>query len=252
MKTILLTNDDGVMALGIQHLKNALSIHYDVYTVAPDRERSAVSMALTINHPLRLKQIEDKKFSVDGTPSDCVNIALQEVLPQWPDFIVSGMNEGENLCEDIYFSGTVAGAFTGHMYGIPSLAVSLIGENTPTGYSFDYEAGTRFTLYVLEKLLPLKTTSAFYNLNIPPNTTKDSKLLVTYPGLKRYKPSVVKKTDPRGKNYYWIGNGYPGQIGEEGTDLHAVKNGNVSISPLRYSAHGHQEMKDLENVFPRT
>jgi 5'-nucleotidase len=253
MKTLLLTNDDGILSPGIQYLKEYLSEQerYDVYIVAPDRERSAISMSLTINQPLRLNRVREKEFMVDGTPADCVNIALQEILPRRPDFIISGMNEGENLCEDVFFSGTVAGAFTGHIYGIPSMAVSLIEGKTENGDAFDYKAGARFTSQVLGKLLPINNASVFYNLNIPPATSSDSKIIVTYPGLKRYKPTIEKRIDPRGKNYYWIGSGSPASVGEDGTDLHAVKSGNISLSALKYNLIDLEEMKKLAEVFSR-
>ena len=128
MKTILLTNDDGFYSKGILFLKSVLAKKYRVFVIAPDRERSAVSMSLTLHQPLRINRIEEGVFAVNGTTSDCVNIALQKILPHPPDFVVSGMNLGENLSEDIFFSGTVGGAFSGFLYGIPSLAVSLVGN----------------------------------------------------------------------------------------------------------------------------
>ena len=126
MKTILLTNDDGFYSPGLTSLKTELEKNYRVWVVAPDREKSAISMALTLNHPLRVNRVAENVFAVNGTTCDCVNIAVRKILPQKPDFVVSGMNLGENLSEDIFFSGTVGGAFAGHLYGIPSLAVSLI------------------------------------------------------------------------------------------------------------------------------
>jgi 5'-nucleotidase len=251
MKTLLLTNDDGILSPGIRHLKEKLSGAYDVYIVAPDRERSAISMALTINQPLRLNRLGEREYSVDGTPADCVNIALQEIMPHWPDFIISGMNEGENLCEDVYFSGTVAGAFTGHLYGIPSMAVSLIAGKGENGVRFNYTEGARLTAQVLEKLLLQKNTKGVYNLNVPTCANEESKIAITYPGLKRYKPTVVKRIDPRDREYYWIGTGAPSSNGDDGTDLHAVNNGNISLSILKYSLIDIDEMKKLVELFDR-
>lgn len=247
-KTILLTNDDGILSSGIQHLKSHFSASgdYDVYVVAPDRERSGISMSLTINRPLRLTRLGEKDVAVSGTPADCVNVALQKILPHWPDFIISGMNEGENLCEDVFFSGTVAGAFTGHMYGIPSLAVSLIASKEG---GFEFEKGARITGQVLESLMPLNNTAVVYNLNIPSNAVEENNVVVTYPGLKRYKPSIVERVDPRGRTYYWIGTGTPDLNGDNGSDLHAVENGNVSLSVLKYDLRDIDEMKKLEEVF---
>ncbi len=247
MKTLLLTNDDGIFSRGIQYLKDGLSPLYDVYVAAPDRERSAISMAITINHPLRLTQVGEKEFSVDGTPFDCINIALQQIVPKEPDFIISGMNEGENLCEDVLFSGTAAGAFAGHMYGIPSLAVSLIAD--PGDGAFPFEPGAHITARVLEKLLPVKNHSAAYNLNIPPKIDPDSPIMVTTLGLKRYKPTVVERTDPRGKKYFWIGSGTPSTDGDKGTDLEAIRKGSISLSILKYNLNDSEEMNKLSGIF---
>jgi len=249
MKTILLTNDDGILSPGIQHLKDRLSEQYNIYVVAPDRERSGVSMALTINHPLRVTQVREKEFAIDGTPADCVNIALHELMPQWPDFVISGMNAGENLCEDVYFSGTVAGAFIGHMYGIPSMAVSLVAGTGERKEPFNYEIGAQCTAMILEKLLPIHNTSVVYNLNIPPGFQIENPVAVTYPGLKRYKPTTVKRIDPRGRNYFWIGTGEPSTNDENGTDLHAIKEGKASLSVLKYNLLDSNEIKRLSQVF---
>ena len=249
MKTLLLTNDDGILSTGLRHLKEFLSSKYesiyDIYVVAPDRERSGVSMSITINRPLRMNQIGEKEFGVDGTPVDCINIALQKIMPQWPDFIISGMNEGENLCEDVFFSGTVAAAYTGHLYGLPSLAVSLV-PNKKTG-EFDFNTGAHITGQVLDKLLPLKNTAVVYNLNIPYPTTGE--LVITSIGLKRYKPTIVEKIDPRSRKYFWIGTGEPQNTGEPGTDLQAAAEGNISLSVLKYDLNELEEMNKLIEVF---
>jgi 5'-nucleotidase len=176
---------------------------------------------------------------------DCINIALQKILPQWPDFIISGMNEGENLCEDVFFSGTVSAAYIGHLYGIPSLAASLIPDKK-TG-TFNYEAGARTTATVLGKLLPLNNTTVVYNLNIPSVNT--GQLKVTSLGLKRYKPTIVERTDPRNRKYYWIGTGEPKAEGEQGTDLQAAADGHISLSILKYDLNAPGELSRLAEVF---
>jgi 5'-nucleotidase len=249
MKTLLLTNDDGILARGLQCLKSFLSQYYDVYVAAPDRERSGVSMALTIDKPLRMNQVAEKEFAVSGTPVDCVNVALQGIMPARPDFIISGMNEGENLCEDVFFSGTVAGAFVGHMYGIPAMATSLLAGKTGDNPSFAFEAGARITARVLEKLLPITHNSVVYNLNIPPDATGESKIAITSLGLKRYQPSLVERTDPRGRKYFWIGTGAPNAIDDRGTDLHAVANGYAALSILKYDLNDSREMEKLTEAF---
>ena len=244
METLLLTNDDGYLAEGIRSLKDHLSARYDVYIVAPDRERSGVSLSITINHPMRIFRVNDKEYVVDGTPTDCINIALQKIMPHWPDFIISGMNHGENLCEDVFFSGTVAGAYIGSLYGVPSMAVSLIDANKD--HRFDFVQSAQITESILKKLLPLKNTDVVYNLNIP--SPNNGNILVTSLGFKRYKPSLVERIDPRGQPYFWLGTGNPSSDGAEGTDLWATSRGNISLSALKYDLNNTEEKNKLSKI----
>jgi 5'-nucleotidase len=248
MKTILLTNDDGFYSKGITALKAELEKEHQVWVVAPDREKSAISMALTLNHPLRINQVEANVFAVNGTTSDCVNIALQKILPSRPDFVVSGMNLGENLSEDIFFSGTVGGAFSGHLYGIPSLAVSLIaGLGQYQKREFEFAAGAVITARILAKLLGNDHDNVIYNLNIPfPNS---GEVAVTTLGSKRYTPDIIERTDPRGGKYYWIGTGMPNYTSGEGSDVWAVKNGLVSLSIIKYDLNSTTERERLAASF---
>jgi 5'-nucleotidase len=248
MKTVLLTNDDGCLSKGITALKDRLSKKYEVYVVAPDRERSAISMALTLNRPLRIEKKEKKIYAIDGTPTDCVNIAIQKILPANPDFIVSGMNLGENLSEDIYFSGTVGGAFAGFLYGIPSMAVSLIpGQQSDGSLLFDVKNGTEITEEILKKLFNIKNNPVVYNVNIP--FKNNGKILVTSLGYKRYKPEIIEKKDPRGKKYYWIGTGTPTYQGKKGTDIWATKNGCISLSTIHYDLNSKKHLKAITGLF---
>jgi 5'-nucleotidase len=248
MKNILLTNDDGFYSKGITALKSELEKEHRVWIVAPDREQSAISMALTLNHPLRINQVGENVYAVNGTTADCVNIALQKILPGKPDFVVSGMNLGENLSEDIFFSGTVGGAFSGHLYGIPSLAVSLIaGLGQYQQREFEFPAGARITAKVLDRLLACSHDDVIYNLNIPfPNR---GEIAVTALGNKRYTPDIIERTDPRGRKYYWIGTGTPNYAGSEGSDIWAVKNGYVSLSIIKYDLNSREEMERLAATF---
>jgi 5'-nucleotidase len=248
MKTILLTNDDGFYSKGISALKTELEKEYQVLVVAPDREKSAISMALTLNHPLRVNRIEEFVYAVNGTTSDCVNIALQKLLPAKPDFVVSGMNLGENLSEDIFFSGTVGGAFSGHLYGIPSLAVSLIaGLGQYQHKDFEFAAGARIAAKIMTKLLEISHDNVIYNLNIPfPN---HGKVAVTALGNKRYTPDIIERTDPRGRAYFWIGTGTPDYAGSEGSDIWAVQNGLISLSIIKYDLNSREEMDRLAGNF---
>ena len=251
MKLVLLTNDDGFSSPGIQHLKEYLSKKYDVYMVAPDSEKSAVSMSLSLNHPLRIHRLKEKEYRVDGTPSDCVTIAIQKILPRYPDVVVSGMNLGENLAEDILFSGTVGGAFCGHLYGIPSLAVSLIAnrDRVLTG-EFNFQAGVEFTGKVLEKILTGGTNEIFCNLNVPFHN--NGQIVFTTPGSKKYRPDIVESIDPRGRTYYWIGTGNPQVSDNEGSDIWAVRNNMVSLTPLRYRLSDPEIAKELSWNFDET
>lgn len=233
MKTILLTNDDGYFSEGLLALKGELSSHYKVYVVAPDSEKSAVSMALTLNRPLRISEVGEMVFSVNGTPSDCVNIAIRKILPQRPDFVISGMNMGENLSEDIFFSGTVGGAFSGYLYDIPSVAVSLISHDRQYGNGrYDFSNGARLTRRIIEKLETVRDLKGVFNVNIP--FENNGTIQFTSLGLKRYKPDIVENVDPRGQKYYWIGTGDPTYHGDEGTDVWAIQNGYISLSKLNY------------------
>jgi 5'-nucleotidase len=248
MKTILLTNDDGFYSQGLSALQAELEKHYQVWVVAPDREMSAISMALTLNRPLRVQQIAAKVFAVNGTTSDCVNIAMQKILPQPPDFIVSGMNLGENLSEDVFFSGTVGGAFSGHLYGIPSLAISLIanaGHSQPLEFQFD--AGARVASRILDRLMSCSHANVVYNVNIPfPNR---GEIALTRLGNKRYTPDIVERIDPRGRAYFWIGTGTPSYSGSEGSDVWAVQNGLVSLSIIQYDLNSKEELQRLADAF---
>jgi len=248
MKTILLTNDDGFYSKGICALKTELEKKYRVWVVAPDREKSAISMALTLNHPLRINQIEENIFAVNGTTADCVNIALQKILPARPDFIVSGMNLGENLSEDIFFSGTVGGAFSGYLYGIPSLAVSLIaGLGQYQKQEFACVPGAEITSKALQMLMTLPHNGVIYNLNIPfPNR---GEIAVTTLGNKRYTPDIIERTDPRGGKYYWIGTGTPAYADREGTDVWAVKNEYISLSVIKYDLNSPEDHTRLTRAF---
>ena len=247
MKSILLTNDDGCLSEGIMGLRSRLSRNFEVTIVAPDRERSAISMALTLNRPLRIESVREKIYAIDGTPADCINVAVQKILKRKPDFIISGMNLGENLSEDVLFSGTVGGAFAGFLYGIPSMAVSLIPDfQDPEKPFYDIEMAAEKTLNILNKLIPLGKI-AVYNVNIP--SMNNGKIVVTSLGRKRYKPEIIEKRDPRGKLYYWIGTGNPEYQGEKGSDIWAVKNHYTSVSVIQYDLNCGVDKKLLSGFF---
>ena len=248
MKKILLTNDDGFRSPGLTSLRDVLLKNFDVFTIAPATEMSAVSMALTLNRPLRVEKIEDDFYSVDGTPSDCVNLAMRKLMETMPDLVVSGMNLGENLSEDIVYSGTVGAATSGFFYNVPALAVSMISDKK--SYSrgvFDISGSTSIVERVIESLLKIRELKGVFNLNIPYKGS--GKIAVTSLGNKRYKPDIDERLDPRGRKYYWIGTGNPVSSGEKGTDIWAIKNGHSSLSPLSLNLQCFSSSIDLNGVF---
>lgn len=251
-KLILLTNDDGYNAPGIIALAEELKPYARVYIVAPDRERSSISLALTLRHPLRAEKARDNIFAVDGTPADCVYIALKYVLPEKPDFLISGMNLGANLgCQDVSYSGTVAAALQGTFMGLPSLAVSLMSRNHR---QYDFEQSAALVRKIVEALQGKKFPPRIYlNINIPPFPVKGLK--ISRLGERRYAPELIKKKDPRGKTYFWIGVGHPQAVGPKNSDVHLVDEGWVSVTPLHIDRTANDVLKseflsDLLNINP--
>ncbi len=241
--TILLTNDDGIFSRGLHSLFHALKVLGRVIVVAPDRERSTISHAITLDRPLRIKKEGDDLYAVDGTPADCVNLAINGLLGKRPDFVVSGINLGENLGHDVLYSGTVSAAFEGTLLGVPSIAVSLVARD-----NFNFEAACEVTvklIKIIEKYgLPEDT---LLNVNVPNLPIKEIKgVKVTRQGKRIYKDAVIEKVDPRGKKYYWIGGDMPGYLEEEGTDFEAVNNGYVSITPLHLDLTNYKALDIIE------
>jgi 5'-nucleotidase len=236
---IFLTNDDGFFAEGIKALSRNLKDLGRIYVVAPDRERSTTSLSLTLRRPLRVKKIKTNTYAVDGTPADCVYIAIKKLLPQKPSLLISGINKGPNLGQqDISYSGTVAAAFQGTFLQIPSMAVSLFPDKNHQ-YSYDFSARIvkSIALKLLENKLPEKMT---LNINFPPPPIKGIKL--TKLGQKRYNPEVIEKKDPRQDPYYWIGTGNPKAEGDKNSDVMVVKEGYISITPL------HTDLTNYETI----
>ena len=226
---ILLTNDDGFFSKGIQSLFAALSASAEVYIVAPDREQSATSMALTLHSPLRVKHIDERIFAVSGTPVDCVYMAVQKLLPKKPDLLLSGINPGPNLGQqDIAYSGTMGGAQQGTFLDIPSAALSLMHDGEG---NFDFEFATLFASSLADRLLrgglPRGVT---LNVNIPPTPVRGIRAAGL--GEKRYNPEILVKKDPRNRTYYWIGTGTPRAVGGEDTDVHLIKQGYITVTPV--------------------
>jgi len=226
---ILLTNDDGFFAEGIKALAKPLRRFADVVTVAPDRERSAASLALTLRHPLRVEKTRPGVFAVDGTPADCIYLAVTKICPRPPRLLISGINPGPNLGQqDISYSGTVSGALQGTFLGIPSIAVSQLPD-ADNDFEFDFAADftARLARAVLRTGLPAGLT---LNVNIPAQPIRG--IALTELGEKRYDPEVIEKKDPRDRAYYWIGLGKITPSGGRRSDVRAVERGLISLTPL--------------------
>lgn len=222
----------------------------EIYIVAPDRERSATSLALTLHHPLRIKSIAQNIFAVDGTPADCIYLAVQELLPRRPDMVISGINPGPNLGQqDTAYSGTVAGALQGTFLQIPAVAVSLLPDQEGKCH---FSAAAEFTATLAEELFnyPLPPDITL-NINIPSPPFKGIKTLKL--GRKRYNPEIVKRKDPRGREYYWIGTGTPRAIGDQDSDVKVIQDGYITVTPLHNdtSDYGILKQPELNQMFTR-
>jgi len=240
MARILVTNDDGIYSEGIRKLADALRPIGEVTVVAPDREQSAASHALTLNRPLRMLQLHANEWIVDGTPSDCVNLAVLKLMRDArPDIVVSGINFGPNLGDDVTYSGTISAAFEGALLNIPSIAFSaLVGEN----FSFDrcIPLAARLASHVLEHE---PDPTIILNVNFP--ACDFGGIKVTRLGRRIYSEVVIERLDPRGRSYYWIGGGPPTWHPGEGTDFEAVESGFVSITPLHLDLTHHASIPRL-------
>jgi 5'-nucleotidase len=236
---ILVTNDDGVHAPGLAALASALDELGDVYVVAPDREQSAVGHALTLHRPLRVTTIGERRFSVNGTPSDCVNLAVLGLLPERPVLVAAGINHGSNLGDDVTYSGTVSAAMEGTLLGVPSMAVSL--SDPETGTLEGAQAVAKLVASrVLVEGLPGKT---LLNINVPAGPLAG--IRVTRLGHRVYQEKVVRETDPRGLPYYWIGAGPPVWSEDEASDIAAVHRGMASVTPLHLDLTHHGALQRM-------
>lgn len=227
---ILISNDDGVLAQGLSALVKELALVAEIDVMAPDRNRSGASNSLTLSHPLRIKQLENKMYSVEGTPTDCVHLAVTGFFDKTFDMVVSGINEGANLGDDILYSGTVAAAMEGRYLGLPAVAVSLVGEN-PEYYESAACIARQLVLKLISHPLPLKTILNVNVPNLPLNHIKG--IEVTRLGTRHAAEPVMKEYDPRGRPIYWVGpSGLAADAGP-GTDFYAIQNGYVSVTPLQ-------------------
>lgn len=227
---ILISNDDGYLAPGLHCLATALRDMAEITVVAPDRDRSGASNSLTLAHPLRAMTAEHGYIRVDGTPTDCVHLALTGLLAEEPDMVIAGINAGANLGDDVLYSGTVAAAVEGRFLGLPAIAISLVGHTQQ-----HYATAARVAMLLIEKLrrdpLPADT---ILNVNVPDLSWQDLQgFEATRLGNRHKSEPVVRAQDPRGRPIYWIGPAGPEQDAGPGTDFYAVRQGKVSITPIQ-------------------
>ncbi|MGB7926033.1 MAG: 5'/3'-nucleotidase SurE [Pyrinomonadaceae bacterium] len=242
MIRILLTNDDGIHSDGLILLEEALSEVGDVYTVAPAAEMSGAAHSLTLARPLRIRRVDDRHWSVDGTPTDCVTLALNKILPEEerPHICVSGINHGGNLGDDATYSGTVAGALEATILGVPGLAISLVARE-----QFDFTEAARFAVTAVRKVLKEGLPEGtLLNINVPRAEIKGVR--VTRQGIKNARPVISEHIDPRGKPYFWIGEEYFGKSADDGTDFQAVEQGFISVTPLKSDMTDHRALTAID------
>jgi 5'-nucleotidase len=251
---ILISNDDGIHAPGIRTLAEKLAEDNEVFVVAPDRERSAAGHSLTLHHPLRVEETQMgiagniKAWATTGTPSDCVKIALKAILEEQPDIIIAGINNGPNLGADVLYSGTVSAALEGALLGYPSIAISLCApEAEPQAYLHSADFLSRFLHRIADINFPKKT---ILNINVPAiEPSEITGIRITKLGTRMYTDRYEKRLDPRGKTYYWLAGELIDTCPEEGSDIIAIKDNKISITPITFEMTHKSIMPELEQAF---
>lgn len=241
---IFVTNDDGIESAGLKALADALESLDEVYIVAPDRERSGVGMAITLNRPLRAAQVANRAYAVDGTPVDCVDLGVSALLPERPKLLVSGINHGQNLGQDLHFSGTVAAAKKGTFLGIPSIAVSLA-----PGPIYHYETAASIACRIAKQVIANGMPDRILlNVNVPNCAISELQgIAMTRQDLGSYGAQAIKRLDRQGKPYYWIGGEREKVDQGEDTDVNTTRNGCVSITPVQLDFTAHHLIDPLKS-----
>lgn len=239
---ILLTNDDGVSSPYLAALAEALDPVGEVYVYAPDRNQSGVGHGISLHRPLRVRDVKEHWYSVDGTPTDCVMLAVRDLLPRPPAIVISGINDGPNMGDDVTYSGTVAGAFEGMLLGKPSVAISCASK-TPRHISTSANFALRLAEVILREGLPSDTV---LNVNVPdlPEAAIEG-VEVTRMGRRTYEDEIIRREDPRGAAYYWIGGDEPGHVRAPGTDFEALDRNRISITPLHRDLTNYASLQEL-------
>jgi 5'-nucleotidase len=248
---ILISNDDGYRARGIVALREALTGLGDLTVVAPDRNRSGASNSLTLEVPLRVAQAEPDVYYVQGTPTDCVHLAISGLFPFEPDMVVSGINDGSNLGDDVLYSGTVAAATEGRFLGKPAVAISLNTDGLRGDAVRHFDTGAHFARVIVERLQSQPMArAAVLNVNVPNIPVAEVKgIRVTRLGNRHRSEHVIRAEDPRGRPVYWVGPAGAGQDAGPGTDFHAIAEGFVSVTPLTVDLTHHAALGDLRAWF---
>ena len=248
MLKILLSNDDGVYARGLFVLANTLRDVAEIHVVAPDRNRSGASNSLTLSAPLHVKRLENGMISVEGTPTDCVHVAITGLLETAPDMVITGINEGSNLGDDVWYSGTVAAAMEGRFLGLPAIAMSLV-ENGGKNFETAALVARQLVMHILKDPLP---SSTILNVNVPDVPYPDLRgFEVTRLGTRHCAEPTIKQTDPRGHTIYWVGPAGKEEDAGPGTDFHAVRHRHVSITPLRIDITHYEAFDQLSSWVKR-
>lgn len=244
---ILISNDDGYRARGIVALRAALQGLGDLTVVAPDRNRSGASNSLTLDMPLRVEQAEPDVYFVQGTPTDCVHLAISGLFPFEPDMVVSGINDGSNLGDDVLYSGTVAAAMEGRFLGKNAVAVSLNTDGLRGDATRHFPTGAHFARLMVERLQARPPERAvILNVNVPNIPLADVRgIKVTRLGNRHRSEAVLRAEDPRGRPVYWVGPAGAGQDAGPGTDFQAVADGYVSVTPLTVDLTNHARLESL-------
>ena len=241
---VLVTNDDGYLATGLKVLASAARVLGDVTVVAPDREQSATSHSLTLHHPLRARPTPDKGgWTLDGTPTDCVMVGVSELMTERPDVVLSGINHGPNMGEDVLYSGTVSAAMEATVLGIPAIAFSFNGETIEDLPAWE-EPVRRLLLSMLDEgAFPVNTLLSVNLPGLPPD--RAAGVRVTTLGRRRYSDSITRALDPSGREYFWIGGGVSEWSGNHDSDFHAVAEGFVSVTPLHLDLTNYRLLEEI-------
>ena len=244
---ILLSNDDGYFAPGLEHLAGALASHADITVVAPERDRSGASNSLTLDRPLSVKRAPNGFLFVNGTPTDCVHLAVTGLLDYVPDMVISGINLGANMGDDTIYSGTVAAATEGYLLGIPSIAISLTSKTAA-----HFETAAQVAVDLVERHARARAGPWLLNVNVPDIARADVKgLRITRLGRRHRAEDVIRAKSPRGETIYWVGAAGAAADAGDGTDFYAVEQGYVSVTPLQIDLTNRDQMADLGVWFER-